>query len=97
MKAGQMVQLVLVSATHDEDAFENADEVIIDRAKNNHLAFGAGPHRCMGSHLTRMEMRVALEEWHKVIPNYELAVPLSEIRERGGQLSLRGLPLKWST
>jgi cytochrome P450 len=96
MRKGQMVLLPLVSATLDPRAFDDPESIRLDRTKNNHLAFGAGPHRCMGSHLTRLEMRVMLEEWHRVIPEYHLAVPRSDVLERGGQLSLRSLPLTWA-
>jgi cytochrome P450 len=95
MKAGEMVMLVLPAVMHDPDQFENPDQVVLDRAHNNHLAFGGGPHRCLGSHLARMEMKVGLEEWHRRIPEYRLGCPASEIIERGGQLSLRSLPLRW--
>ncbi len=71
--------------------------VFLDRAKNNHLSFGGGPHRCLGSHLARMEMAVGLEEWHRRIPAYRLACPVADVIERGGQLSLRSLPLVWDT
>lgn len=95
MQAGDMVMLLLPAVMHDPEQFERPDDVILDRARNNHLAFGGGPHRCLGSHLARMEMRVGLEEWHRRIPEYELACDVSEIIERGGQLSLRSLPLRW--
>ena len=90
-----MVMLALPAVMHDGDFFERADEVIIDRARNNHMAFGAGPHRCLGSHLARMEMVVGLEEWHRRIPEYRLGCDEREVIERGGQLSLRALPLVW--
>jgi cytochrome P450 len=95
MRRGEMVMLVLPAIMHDPDAFERPDEVILDRQKNNHLSFGGGPHRCLGSHLARMEMVVGLEEWHRSIPDYHLTCPPSEVIERGGQLSLRSLPLAW--
>ncbi len=95
MKKGQMVQLTLLAAVRDPRVTERADEVVLDRERNNHIAFGAGPHRCLGSHLTRMEMAVLLEEWHKRIPDYRLAVDRREIIERQGQLSLRALPITW--
>ena len=97
MRAGEMVMLALPAIMHDPDQFERPDEVILDRAKNNHLSFGGGPHRCLGSHLARMEMAVGLEEWHRRIPAYRLACPVDDVIERGGQLSLRSLPLVWDT
>jgi cytochrome P450 len=97
MRAGEMIMLVLPTIMRDPDQFERPDEIIIDRAKNNHLSFGGGPHRCLGSHLARMEMATGLEEWHRRIPEYRLACPVDEVIERGGQLSLRSLPLVWDT
>jgi cytochrome P450 len=96
MSKGDMVMLALPAVMHDPEYFDRPDDVIIDRAKNNHLSFGGGPHRCLGSHLARMEMLVGLEEWHRRIPEYRLACPIEEIIERGGQLSLRSLPLTWN-
>jgi cytochrome P450 len=96
MKRGQMVQVTLLSAVRDPSVVERADEIILDRGRNAHLAFGAGPHRCLGSHLARMEMAVLLDEWHRRIPEYRLAVDPGEIVERGGQLSLRNLPVVWA-
>lgn len=95
MKAGEMVMLVLPAVMHDPDQFENPNQVILDRPHNSHLAFGGGPHRCLGSHLARMEMKVGLEEWHARIPEYRLGCSIGDIVERGGQLSLRSLPLRW--
>jgi cytochrome P450 len=97
MRAGEMVMLALPAIMRDPDQFECPDDVIIDRANNNHLSFGGGPHRCLGSHLARMEMAVGLEEWHRRIPEYGLACAVDEVIERGGQLSLRSLPLTWDT
>ena len=97
MRAGEMVMLALPTVMHDPDEYDRPDEVLIDRQKNNHLSFGGGPHRCLGSHLARMEMAVGLEEWHRRIPDYQLACPIDEVIERGGQLSLRSLPLAWNT
>ena len=71
--------------------------MILDRAPNNHIAFGAGPHRCVGSHLARRELRIAFEEWHKRIPNYRLADGV-EIKEYGGaELGLVNVPLVWGS
>jgi cytochrome P450 len=96
MKKGEMVMVCLPAGMRDPGAFERPDEILLDRQRNNHMTFGAGPHRCLGSHLARLEMKVALEEWHARIPDYELAADPSDIRERGSQLSLRSLPLRWN-
>ena len=55
------------------DEFDDASDVRFDRERNRHLAFGGGAHRCLGSHLARLELEVALEEFHRRIPDYELA------------------------
>jgi cytochrome P450 len=95
VSAGQMVWLPIASANRDPAEFPDADQVIIDRAANRHLAFGAGPHRCLGSHLARQELFIGLTEWHKRIPDYRLdaAIP---VREHGGQVGLDNLPLIWN-
>ena len=53
--------------------FEDADQVVLDRAKNRHAAFGLGIHRCLGSNLARLELRVAIEEWLAAVPEFTLA------------------------
>jgi cytochrome P450 len=95
VKAGQMVWMPLASANRDPEEFPDADKVLIDRKPNRHLAFGAGPHRCLGSHLARQELLIGLTEWHKRIPDYELD-PRTPVREHGGQVGLDNLPLIWS-
>jgi cytochrome P450 len=94
MKAGDMVKIPLNAATRDSAAFPNATVVDITRERNNHIAFGAGPHRCLGSHLARRELRIAIEEWHKRIPHYRIPAGL-ELQETGSQLGLQRLPLEW--
>ena len=73
IEEGRAVVVMLASANTDEVAWTDVDTIDFDRAENRHLAFGGGAHRCLGSHLARMELRVALEEWHRRIPEY--AVP----------------------
>jgi cytochrome P450 len=94
IKAGQMVYLPIVAANRDPREFPNADQVIIDRESNRHIAFGAGPHRCLGSNLARQELLVAMEMWHERIPNYRLA-PGQEVTEHGGQIGIGSLLLEW--
>ena len=94
IKADEMVFLPLAAANRDENEFPNANDVIIDRKDNRHIAFGAGPHRCLGSHLARLELNIALQEWLKRIPDYRVD-PSIPIREHGGQIGLSNLPLEW--
>ncbi len=70
---GDIVSLLLGSANTDENEFPDADTVRFDREVNRHLAFGGGVHRCLGSNLARLELRVALREWHRRIPEYAVA------------------------
>jgi cytochrome P450 len=96
MKAGDIVWLGVASANRDPRKFEQPDEFDPDRDElSHHLGFGAGPHRCLGMHLARHELLIALREWHARIPDYEL-VPGTSLMERGAQLSLHTLPLRWS-
>nr|MDT0667339.1 cytochrome P450 [Micromonospora sp. DSM 115978] len=62
VKAGEQVLMYWVSANRDETEFDNPDAFDLDRARNRHIAFGAGPHRCAGSSLARMNLRIAFEE-----------------------------------
>lgn len=73
ISAGDHATLCLGAANSDDREFADAGDVDFARSPNRHLAFGGGPHRCLGSHLARMELRVALEEFHKRIPDYRIA------------------------
>ena len=73
--ARDWVLLPFPAANRDPEAFERADEFIIDRQRNRHVAFGLGIHRCAGSNLARMELTVAVDEWMQRIPDFELADP----------------------
>jgi len=72
LEPGDRVLIPLGSAGRDPEEFDRSDEVIFERTPNRHLAFGSGPHRCLGSHLARLELNVALEELHRRLPDYEL-------------------------
>ena len=94
IKARDWVLLPFPAANRDPEAFEDADEFVIDRQRNRHLAFGLGIHRCAGSNLARMELRVALEEWLARIPEFELADP-EGVRWATGQVrGPRELPVR---
>ncbi len=75
MKKDDWVLLGFPAANRDPAAFEDADKFVIDRARNRHVAFGLGIHRCVGSNLARLELRVALEEFIARYPTFELADP----------------------
>jgi hypothetical protein len=85
MKEGDRVLMNFPAANRDPEKFPDADKVIIDRATNPHIGFGAGIHRCAGSNLARMEMRVSVQEWLKRIPDFELADP-DAVTWAGGQV-----------
>jgi cytochrome P450 len=95
LKAGDMVFLPLVAANRDPDEFPDADSVIIDRPENRHMAFGSGPHRCLGSHLARLELKLALTLWLERVPDFRIDTSIP-IREHGGQIGLINLPLVWA-
>ena len=93
MKADEWVLLPFPAANRDPRAFEQADEVVIDREVNRHAAFGLGIHRCAGSNLARMELRVALEVWLERYPCFSLDDP-DGVTWSGGQVrGPRTLPL----
>jgi len=92
--ADQVVSVMLGSANTDERAWDEAESVDIDRRVNKHLAFGGGVHRCLGSHLARMELRVVLEEWHARIPEYRVPEGV-ELDYSPSLRQIADLPLVW--
>ncbi len=94
MKADDWILLSFPAANRDSAQFDRADEVIIDREVNRHAAFGLGIHRCVGSHLARMELRVALEVWLDRIPSFSLADPGAVTWSAGQIRGPRTLPLR---
>jgi cytochrome P450 len=93
LRRGDPVVLSLAMASRDPAEFDDATGVHLDRDANRHFAFGMGPHRCLGSHLARLEMRVALEEWHKRIPDYRLDGDVGAYAGTG--MGVTTLPLAW--
>lgn len=89
---GDHVVAMLGSANTDEADIDDADVVRFDRETNRHIAFGGGVHRCLGSHLARLELRVALREWHRRIPDYSIAEG-TELVYTGGIRSIEDFPM----
>ncbi len=71
--ANERVLLPLAAANRDPAVFDKPDEVQLDRKRNRHITFGGGAHRCLGAPLARLEMRVAIEEWLKAMPDFVAA------------------------
>jgi cytochrome P450 len=94
MREGDMVMLTIPCGNRSPKTFPEPLEVDLERSPNRHVAFGAGPHRCLGIHLARRELAIVLRLWHEAIPDYHIdgSAPLME---RGGQLGLISLPLVW--
>ena len=79
VKEGEKVIIYYTSANRDESEFSHPDEFDLGRARNRHLAFGAGPHRCAGSNLARLNLRIAVDEIVRRLPDIELGVPAEEV------------------
>ena len=98
VKAGQFVNLNIMSANSDPCVISEPDVLNVGRRGNSHHAFGGGIHRCLGSHLARIELAVTIAEWHRRIPDYAIA-PGAELHYSDAN-SLRMvdvLPLIWPT
>ena len=94
--AGDTVYAFLGSANTDEKEFPDPDDVRWDRDVNRHIAFGGGIHRCLGSNLARLELRVALREWHRRIPDYRIK-PGTELAFTPGVRSVDTFPMLLGT
>jgi len=94
MKKDDWLLLGFPAANRDPKAFPDADKFIIDREINRHVAFGLGIHRCAGSNLARMEMRVAIEEFIKRYPKFELTDADVVTWSQGQVRGARHLPLR---
>jgi cytochrome P450 len=93
LKHGDHVVLSTPMASRDPHEYDHLSSADVERRANRNYAFGAGPHRCLGSHLARLEMRLALEEWHRRIPDYWLDGEVSS--HAGTVMGVSNLPLRW--
>jgi cytochrome P450 len=94
MKEGDWLLLPFPAANRDPEFFPDPDKVHIDRVENRHAAFGLGIHRCIGSNLARMELRVALEEWMRRFPEFELTDPTKVSWSAGQVRGPRTIPVR---
>ncbi|MGH8967820.1 MAG: cytochrome P450, partial [Actinomycetes bacterium] len=94
---GTTVVCSMAAANRDERTFDHADELDLARSPNPHLAFGAGPHSCLGQALARTELQVTLEVLLRKLPTLELAVPPEELQRVEGLAvgGLREVPVRW--
>ena len=92
---GDAVLIMWAAANLDPDQFPDAEDFVVDRKPNKHLAFGHGVHKCIGLHFARIELKVALEEILKVAPEYEIAVSEDELEWKLGiDRTLTKLPVR---
>ena len=94
VKAGDSVLLPFPAANRDPEVFPDADRVVIDREENRHVAFGLGIHRCLGSNLARLELRVAVEVFIQRFPKFELPNPSAVTWSLGQVRGPRKLPVR---
>ena len=95
MKQGERIYLAVISANRDGEEFSDANTMDFSRAGNRHLTFSAGPHRCIGSHLARRELKIALEEWFKRIPDFAIEPGAVIPAHAGAVWGIENLPLYW--
>jgi cytochrome P450 len=93
IRKGEVVLLPLQSGSRDEELAEDAERVNFRRRGIKHLAFGAGPHRCVGSHLARVELTCALREWLAATEDFQLAPGARIVYRAAGASGITSLPL----
>ena len=94
---GDVLLIAAESANRDERVFEDGERLVFGRDSNPHLGFGYGPHYCLGAHLARLQLQIAVEHWLELMPGLRLAVPPERIEWCRDQL-VRGpvaLPVSW--
>jgi cytochrome P450 len=94
IRKGDVVTTVLFLANCDSAVFDDPLTLDFGRAVNKHIAFSAGSHRCLGSHLARHELAVGLQEWHAAIPDYRI-IDRDKITYTGGVAGMRYLHPEW--
>ena len=95
IKAGERVMLLLPAGNLDGQVFADPTRFDIARDANPHLSFNSGPHRCVGSHLARLELRIFYEEWFRRMPAVRPDPAKSPTARAGLTLGLDSLPILW--
>lgn len=95
MKKGDLVKMPTMAAGRDEREFPDPNLVDFDREHVSHITFGAGPHRCVGSHLARRELRIALVEWLKRIAPFQITPGKVAVTDAISVFGVKSLPLSW--
>lgn len=94
LEVGELVMVVLGAANADDHEFADSGSADFGRDPNRHVAFGGGHHLCIGAHLARLELRVAMEELHRRVPEYRIADG-ADVHFSPGIRQAQGLPLNW--
>jgi cytochrome P450 len=93
---GSPVRLCTAAINRDGSDATSTDDLVVDGKMHRHWGFGGGPHRCIGSHLARLELTIVVDEWLKQIPDFELPLGYtSEIKFPSTSFALKSLPLRW--
>ena len=93
---GSQVRLCMAAVNRDGSDAMSTDDLVLDGKVHRHWGFGGGPHRCLGSHLARIELVVIVGEWLKQIPDFELPPDyIPEIKFPSKTFALKSLPLRW--
>jgi cytochrome P450 len=94
---GESVYAFANVANRDPEVFPEPNKIDFTRGARNHVAFGFGPHQCLGQNLARLELEIVLEAVVRRLPALRLAVPFSEIpfKEHGPNYGVYSLPVAW--
>ncbi|HJP80056.1 MAG TPA: cytochrome P450 [Pseudonocardiaceae bacterium] len=97
IKAGEGVVASTMAANRDDETFAGADELNVDRGARHHVAFGYGPHQCLGQNLARQELEIVFETLFRRVPTLRLAASLDEIpfKDDGAVYGAYQLPVTW--
>ncbi|MGV0792807.1 cytochrome P450 [Mycolicibacterium sp. XJ1819] len=96
LRAGDRVMLMLAAANRDPEAFDDPTRLDFDRSPNRHLAFGVGPHRCLGSNFARVMFQVMISEILTRLPDYSICGEVARFADAGDVYAVRSLPIRFT-